>query len=142
MMRAFFNGALCVGLKIKENMHTHTHALEYETIKYKENRPTTHCIHNEFIVSCVPFFAISAEWPTIIEWPNQFIFVCIFDQCKLSTKYYSISTFHRCRRCHCCCCLLLQVHISMVFLLIFFYHIFYPILSLFNKLKIFNNNKN
>lgn len=69
-MRAFFNGTLWVW-KLNNNKYTNTHTI------WREDQSTTQCIHDEFIVS-VFCFAISAEWPTINQWPNQFIRLCVY----------------------------------------------------------------
>lgn len=75
-MRAFFKGALCVGLKIKSK---YAHMRSDRVRKTPTEWLTTHCIHTmSSLFRCwYFFFAISAEWPTITQWPNWFACLCL-----------------------------------------------------------------
>lgn len=93
VMRAFFKGALCVGLKIKwKYTHTHAHPIRSDRVrKTPTDRPTEHiAIHTmSSLFRCWYFFCYlsrMADHHSMAK-PIRFcVLVCIFDQCKLQHK--------------------------------------------------------
>lgn len=87
-MRAFFKGALCVGLKIKSK---YAHMRSDRVRKTPTEWLTTHCIHTmSSLFRCWYFFfrylSRMADHHSMAKLIRLFVFVCIFNQCKFQLK--------------------------------------------------------